>query len=92
MMKKINIDGMMSRMSVMESATNAPANLPADITQSQFIVLKSYRLGMKNSKEIAERFSMDKSEVDAETSALVANGYLTKALKLSAKAMNLLGN
>ena len=92
MMKKINIDGMMSRMSVMESATNAPANLPADITQSQFIVLKSYRLGMKNSKEIAERISMDKSEVDAETSALVANGYLTKALKLSAKAMNLLGN
>lgn len=95
MMRKMNIEGMMSSMggmSMMGGTMNAPANLPADITRSQFVVLRSYRRGLKNSKEIADAISMDRAEVDTETSALVANGYLTKDIKLSIKAMDLLGS
>jgi hypothetical protein len=95
MMKKMNMEGMMSRMSgvsMMAGAPNMSMNLPADITRSQFVVLRGYRQGLKSPMEIANSISMDKREVDAETSALVANGYLTKDLKLSIKAINLLGN
>lgn len=92
MMKKMNIEGMMSRMSMMGGAMNAPANLPADITRSQFVVLRGYRQGMNSPKDVAEATSMDKTEAETETSALVSNGYLTKDFKLSIKAMDLLGN
>jgi hypothetical protein len=92
MMKRMNIEGMMSRMGTMGGAMNPPASLPSDITRSQFVVLRSYRQGMKSSKDIAEAMSMDNAEVDTETSALAANGYLTKDFKITTKAMNLLGS
>jgi hypothetical protein len=92
MMKKMSIDGMMSRMSMMGGAMSTPANLPADMTRSQFVVLRGYRQGMKGPTDIADATSMDKTEVETETSALVSNGYLTKDLKLSRKAMDVLGN
>jgi hypothetical protein len=95
MMKKMNIEGMMNRMSMMGGSMNlmgAPAAVPADMTRSQFVVLKGYRHGMTNPKQIADALSMDKADVDMETSALMANGYLTKDLRLSSKAMDVLGN
>jgi hypothetical protein len=95
MMKRMNIEGMMSKMGgmgMMAGASSLPMNLPADITRSQFVVLRGYRQGLKGPMEVANSISMDKAEVDAETSALVANGYLTKDLRLSIKAMGLLGN
>jgi hypothetical protein len=95
MMKKMNMDGIMNRMSMMGGAMGpmgAPTALPADITRSQFVVLRGYRQGMKNSSQIADTLSMNKADVDSETSALVTNGYLTKDLKLSSKAMDVLGS
>jgi hypothetical protein len=95
MMKKMNMDGIMNRMSMMGGAMNpmgVPATLPADMTRSQFVVLRGYRQGMKNSGQIADTLSMSKPDVDTETSALMANGYLTKDLRLSSKAMDVLGN
>jgi hypothetical protein len=56
------------------------------------VVLRGYRQGMKNSSQIADTLSMNKADVDSETSALVTNGYLTKDLKLSSKAMDVLGS
>ena len=95
MMKKMNMDGMMSRMSMMGGAMGpmgALPSLPADLTRSQFVVLRGYRHGMKNSSQIADALSMNKADVDSETSTLVTNGYLTNDLKLSSKAMDVLGS
>jgi len=95
MMKKMNMDGIMNRMSMMGgtmSAMGGPANLPADMTRSQFVVLRGYRQGMKSSSQIADTLSMSKVDVDKETSTLVANGYLTNDMRLSSKAMDVLGN
>jgi len=95
MMKQMNIEGMMTRMSsigAMGGGMVVPSSLPADITTSQFVILRGYRRGMKSSSDIADALSMQKSEVDTETAALVNNGYLSSDLKLSIKAMNLLGS
>jgi len=95
MMKRMNIEGMMSRMSsmnMMAGSAAVPAALPADITRSQFAVLRGYRRGVKDPKDIADALSMQKSDVDAETATLMTNGYLSSDMKLTSKAMNLLGN
>ncbi len=88
---------MMSRMSIpnfmggmMGAQAAVPGSLPPDITKSQFVLLRSYRQGYKNSKEVSRALSMDKKEVDAQTSALVSNGYMTKDNKLTSKALEIL--
>ena len=70
----------------------SPTVLPADITRSQFVVLRSYRQGYKKPKDIGRSLSMDKNEVEKESDALRTNGYLTGDNKLTSKAMELLGN
>jgi predicted transcriptional regulator len=76
---------------MMGAQAGVPANLPADITRSQFIVLRHYRQGMKNSNDIGKALSMDNGAVDSETSSLTSNGYLTKDRKLTTKALEVLG-
>jgi hypothetical protein len=95
MMRRMNIPGMMNMPGMMGGAggqSSMPATLPADISRSQFIVLRSYRQGYKNSKEIGKALSMDKNEVDKETSALKSNGYLSKENRLTSKAIEILGS
>jgi hypothetical protein len=93
MMRRMNFSGMTGdgRMPS-QSSFNAQTSLPPDITRPQFVVLKSYRQGYKNSKEIGKTLAMDKNEVDKETSALKANGYLSPEGRLMSKAIDLLGN
>lgn len=76
----------------MGSQSGFPEALPADLTKSQYVILRSYRQGYKNSKEISKSLSMDKKEVETQTSSLVRNGYLTKDNKLTAKGLDLLGS
>ena len=92
MMRKMNFPGMMSAMSGQFGQAAVPAALPSDMTRSQFVVLKCYRQGLKNSKEIGKALSMDKSEVEKETAALKLNGYLSKDSRLTSKAIEVLGN
>ena len=88
MMRRMNIQGMFGGMG---GFSEDPIALPPDITRSQYVILRGFRQGCKNSKEVAKSLSMDKKEVDKETSVLISNGYLTKDTKLSSKAMELLG-
>jgi len=73
-----------------QSQSAVPENLPNDITRTQYVILKQYRNGVGNPKEVAKRLSMDKKEVEKETAALKTNGYLTKKTKLTTKSMELL--
>jgi hypothetical protein len=86
MMRRMNIPGMMG-----PQFGGVPPSLPADITKSQFVVLRCYRQGHKNSKEIGESLSMDSDDVEKETQSLKASGYLSKDNKITTKAMELLG-
>jgi hypothetical protein len=92
MMRKMNFPGMMGGTSAMFGQAATPVALPADITKSQFVVLKCYRQGLKNSKEIGKTLSMDKNEVEKETATLKLNGYLSKDSRLTSKAIEVLGN
>jgi len=38
---------------------------------------------------VSKALSMDRKEVDSQTSALVSNGYITKDNKLTSKALEL---
>jgi hypothetical protein len=89
MMRRMNMPGMMGGAGGQPSI---PTTLPADISRSQLIVLRSYRQGYKNSTEIGKALSMDKNEVDKETSALKSNGYLSKESRLTSKAIEILGS
>jgi hypothetical protein len=94
MMGRMNIPGMMGMMGgmgPMGAQAGIPATLPADISRSQFIVLRCYRQGMKNSGDIGKFLSMDPEAIDAETSSLTSNSYLTKDRKLTTKALEVLG-
>jgi hypothetical protein len=94
MMGRMNIPGMMGMMGVMGqmgAQAGIPATLPADISRSQFIVLRCYRQGMKNSGDIGKFLSMDSVAIENETSSLASNGYLTKDRKLTTKALEVLG-
>ncbi|MGI0014851.1 MAG: hypothetical protein ACREBU_15635 [Nitrososphaera sp.] len=64
--------------------------LPSDINKVQFKILSSYYDGSKKPKEVAERLSMDKTEVEKETAALISNGYITKKNRLTSKGLELL--
>ena len=86
MMKRFNVPGMMG------AQQSAPVSLPQDLTRSQFVVLRCFRQGYKNSKEIGKYLSMDKNDVEKETSVLRTNGYLSKDNKLTSKALETLGN
>jgi hypothetical protein len=90
MMKRMNIPGMMG--GPMAGHSTLPYSLPPDLTKSQYVILRSYRQGFKGSKEISKALSMDKKEVEMETSSLVRNGYLTKNNKLTVKGLDLLGS
>jgi hypothetical protein len=92
MMRKMNFPGMMGGMSGTFGQAGVPAALPTDITKSQFVVLKCYRQGLKNSKEIEKTLSMDKNEVEKETATLKSNGYLSKDSRLTSKAIEVLGS
>ena len=93
MMSRMNIPGMMSMMGGMGPMAQAgvPATLPADITRSQFIVLRCYRQGMKNSDQIGKALSLDGGAIETETASLTTSGYLTKDRKLTTKALEVLG-
>jgi hypothetical protein len=94
MMSKMNFPGMMGMMpgmSGMGAQASVPTTLPADISRSQFIVLRCYRQGMKNSTDVGRALSLDKDAIEAETSSLTFNGYLTKDRKLTTKALEVLG-
>lgn len=94
MMSKMNFPGMMSMMGGMGgmgAQAGIPATLPADISRAQFIVLRCYRQGLKNSSDIGRALSMDKDAIEAETSTLTSSGYLTKDRKLTTKALEVLG-
>lgn len=93
MMSKMNFPGMMGGMGMggMGAQASIPATLPSDISRSQFIVLRCYRQGMKNSNDIGRMLSMDKDAIETETSTLTSSGYLTKDRKLTTKALEVLG-
>jgi hypothetical protein len=94
MMSKMNFPGMMGMMGGMGgmgAQASIPATLPSDISRSQFIVLRCYRQGMKNSNDIGRMLSMDKDAIETETSSLTSSGYLTKDRKLTTKALEVLG-
>jgi hypothetical protein len=88
-MRRMNLPGMFGGMGAQAAV---PQTLPADITRSQFVVLQYFRQGYKNPKEIGRVLSMDKNEVEKESSALKSNGYLSKEGRLTSKAMELLGS
>jgi len=87
LMRMMNVPTMMQGMGV---SSGVPETLPADITKSQFVILRSYRQGYKSPKDVSKALSMDRKEVDSQTSALVSSGYITKENKLTSKALELL--
>jgi hypothetical protein len=94
MMSRMNLPGMMGMMGGMGgmgAQAGIPATLPADISRSQFIILRCYRQGMKNSGEIGKALSVDTGAIESETSSLTSSGYLTKDRKLTTKALEVLG-
>ncbi len=86
MMRRMNMQGLMG------AQQGNPPELPADITRSQFVVLRCNRQGYKNSKDVGRSLSMDAGEVEKESQSLRANGYLSKDNRLTSKAMELLGS
>jgi len=87
MMRMMNVPNMMQGMN---ASSGVPGMLPADITKSQFVILRTYRQGYKSPKDVSKALSMDRKEVDSQTSALVSNGYITRDNKLTSKALELL--
>ncbi len=75
-----------------QAAASIPIALPADLTKSQLLVLKTCRQGHSKSKDLAKALSMDRKEVDKELFSLQTNGYLTKSNKLTSKALGVLEN
>lgn len=55
------------------------------------MILRSYRQGFKNSKEIGKSLGMDHKEIESQSAILRSNGYLTNKNKLTSKAMELIG-
>jgi hypothetical protein len=62
-------------------------DLPRDMTRAQYMILSSYRQGLKNPKKVAKMLSMDKKSVAEQTRMLQSNGYLTRDNKLTAKGL-----
>lgn len=74
------------------TANKVPANLPADITKPQFMVLQATHQGLRKPKDIAQHLSLDKNETEREIAVLKGNGYLTHKGKLTSKAVELLSS
>lgn len=91
MMSRLNLPNMMGMMAGMCAQASLPATLPPDISKSQFIVLRCYRQGLKNSGDISRALSMDAGAVESETTSLTSNGYLTKDRRLTTKGLEVLG-
>ena len=72
------------------SAGNIPEKLPSDLTKVQYMILKSFQQGYKNSKDIAKQNNMEKKDVEKEIDVLKSNSYVTKNNKLTSKAVELL--
>lgn len=91
MMRRMNLGNMMPgvMMGTQAAAGSAVRQLPGDITKSQFVLLGSYKQGYKNPKEVARALSMDKTEAENMTNALISAGYLTKDNKLTGKSLEL---
>ena len=70
--------------------SSIPENLPADITKTQYVILRQYRSGITKPRDIAKSLSMEKDDVEKEAVSLKANGYISNKGKLTAKAMELL--
>jgi len=64
-------------------------DLPEDITQAQFVILKQFRAGISKPKVVAKNLSMDKKEVENQVGFLKSNGYLSDKSKLTTKAIEL---
>jgi hypothetical protein len=60
--------------------STGPVNLPSDMTRSQFLILTKYQQGFGKPRDIAKHLSMDKKQVEKETSVLRTNGYLTEKI------------
>jgi hypothetical protein len=88
MMKQMNFQGFMGGMTGMQMGV--PESLPLDITKSQYIVLRSYKQGCKNPKEVSRSLSIDRKEAEGMTSQLISNGYMTKDNKLTGKSLGIL--
>src|SRR2546427_11557181 len=72
------------------NANVRPQKLPHDITNVQFMILKSIQQGYKKSKKIEKMLSLDKKEIEKETAVLKTNGYLTNDNKLTSKGLEVL--
>jgi len=82
--------GMNMPWSTQSNANVPPQKLPDDITNVQFMILKSIQQGYKKSKEIEKMLSLDKKEIEKETVVLKTNGYLTNDNKLTSKGLEVL--
>jgi len=67
-----------------------PRSLPPDMTNAQYTILSTFRAGRRKPKDIAKALSMDKKEVERETTILRTNGYLTKNNLLTTKGLSAL--
>lgn len=85
-----HVQNIMPNMAGMQRPNTGPANLPGDLTRSQYMVLSKYQLGFGKPKDVAKSLSMDKKQVEKETDSLRASGYLTGKNKLTSKALEVL--
>lgn len=74
----------------MQPPGTMPEKLPADITKTQYMILKTFQQGYRNPKDIEKQLSLDRKEIEKETVALKNNGYLTKDNKLTSKGLEIL--
>jgi hypothetical protein len=70
-----------------QNVNQGPLNLPSDMTRAQFLILTKYQQGFGKPKDIARNLSMDKKQVEKETSVLKSNGYLSDKNKLTSKGL-----
>lgn len=84
------VQNMMPGGMAMQSGTAGRFDLPSDMTRSQFLILTKYQQGFGKPKDIAKHLSMDKKQVEKETSTLRTNGYLTGKNKLTTKGVETL--
>ena len=85
-----HVENMMPKMIGAQRANAGPANLPNDMTRSQYLILSKYQQGFGKPKDVAKSLSMDKKQVEKETDSPKATGYLTGKNKLTSKALEVL--
>jgi predicted transcriptional regulator len=85
-----HVQNMMPNVMGAQRPTGGPANLPKDMTRSQYLILTKYQQGFGKPKNVAKSLSMDKKHVEKETDVLRTNGYLTGKNKLTSKGLEAL--